>query len=382
MDFGSEEVSFADCLGRILNEDLVADRPFPPFDRISMDGIAIAFQQFENGQRSFPIESIAPAGAPQVKMNAADHCVEAMTGAVLPAGCDTVIRYEDLEIENGIAKIVIDQITGGQNVHQKGLDRKQGEVNVGKGKEITPAVLGIAATIGKSALQVVRNPKVVIIATGDELVEIEDLPEAHQIRKSNVHTIAATMMGWSIPSTLVHLNDEKEVIYNTLQHCLDHFDVLILSGGVSKGKFDFIPGILDELGVKKLFHRVAQRPGKPFWFGACNQKNVVFALPGNPVSSFMCAHRFVRKWLDVSFFGKVRTPLQAKLSTDFSFKPDLTYFLQVKTEIDAEGTNWAVPYEGHGSGDLANLVDSNAFLELPKGRDHFKRGEVFPILQF
>ena len=174
-------------VGRVLREDLFADRDFPPYHRITMDGIAIRYDAFEKGEKTFPIEGVAAAGAPQLTMQHDTACLEVMTGAILPNNTDTVIRYEDLLIENGRATLQVPQLTRGQNVHNKGEDRLQNSLVVKKGKIISPAEIGVAATVGKSEIKVSRLPKAIIISTGDELVEIDETPLAHQIRKSNVH---------------------------------------------------------------------------------------------------------------------------------------------------------------------------------------------------
>ena len=378
--FGTEEVGLEQAIGRLLAEDLVADRDFPPFTRVTMDGISIKYSDFENGQRAFPIAGLQAAGAPKQALQKPEHCFEVMTGAILPENTDTVIRYEDLEIENGTANIVIETIKERQNAHQQGSDRQQGDVIVSKGKLISPAEIGIAATVGKPTLRVQKLPKVVIIYTGDELVEVSATPLPHQIRTSNAFTIASTLSKWKLQPDLLHIVDDMEATKQKLNQCLDEYDVLILSGGVSKGKFDYVPEALAQLGVEKLFHRIAQRPGKPFWFGRAENDTIVFALPGNPVSSFMCATRYFLPWLRHSFGLEPMNYAYAILTEDFYFKPDLTYFLQVKVSYDPSGKVLARPVEGRGSGDLANLVDADAFLELPKGRDHFLKGEIFPLL--
>ncbi len=376
--FGEEAVPLAKANGRILREDLAADRDFPPFDRVSMDGIAILFEAFAAGQRSFFIEGIQAAGAPQLVLTQKNNCLEVMTGAVLPQNADTVIRYEDLEIRDGQAVILIEDVQERQNVHGRGADRRQGEVIVKAGCKISPAEIGVAATVGKANLQVAISPKVAIISTGDELVEVGETPLPHQIRKSNVHTLAATLAGWGIEADLLHLLDDRAEIETTLAGCLKKYDALILSGGVSMGKFDFLPEAFKALGVRELFHKVSQRPGKPFWFGR-GERTVVFALPGNPVSTFMCTHRYFQPWLRAGLGLQPFENQYAVLEEDFFFKPDLTYFLQVKLEWREDGVTGAWPVAGRGSGDLANLAEADAFLELPIGRQVFKKGEVFPL---
>jgi molybdopterin molybdotransferase len=228
-------------------------------------------------------------------------------------------------------------------------------------------------------LRVAALPKVAILSSGDELVEVDEQPLPHQIRKSNVHTMAAVLDTWGLPADLLHLPDDPSAIEASLSVCLEKYDALLLSGGVSMGKFDHIPAALGRLGVAELFHKVSQRPGKPFWFGR-RAGAVVFAFPGNPVSAFMCLHRYFQPWLRAGL-GLLQ-PIDnqyAALDSDYHFKPDLTYFLQVKLGAAPEGRLLATPVTGHGSGDLANLADADAFLELPLERQVFKAGEVFPL---
>lgn len=378
LSFGEESVPLGLATGRILREDLIADRDFPPFNRVSMDGIAIQFEYFAKGKRTFKIEGLQAAGAPQTTLKDANNCLEVMTGAMLPQGTDTVIRYEDLDIKDGVATIQIEDVVAKQNIHQRGTDRAAGSLIVKRGGLISPAEIGVAATVGRSSLAVSKKPRVAIISTGDELVDVEEQPLPHQIRKSNVHNLAAAVSQWGILANLFHLPDEKNAIREILTEVLMNHDAVLLSGGVSAGKLDFVPEVLEELKVEKMFHKVSQRPGKPFWFGR-NDSTVVFAFPGNPVSSFMCLNRFFKPWLMASYGLPSFAERYAILDKGFYFKPDLTYFLQVKINYGIDGRLIAVPIEGKGSGDLANLVDADAFLELPRERSQFEKGEAFPI---
>ncbi len=378
--FGEEEVSLEKSLGRTLAADCFADRDFPPYHRVTMDGIAILHDSFKQGIHSFPIEALCAAGMPQQKLNNPKRCMEVMTGCVLPEGTDTVIRYEDLSLQDGIAHINIDQVILGKNVHTKGLDQAKGSLVLAKEMQMGPAEIAIAASIGKSFLSVRKMPRTVVISTGDELVDVDKTPLPHQIRKSNVHTIQACLSFCGVSSHRLHLDDEKSSISSTLSQVLDSYDLIILSGGVSKGKFDFIPAVLEELGVIKDFHRVRQRPGKPFWFGQRN-KAVIFALPGNPVSSFMCTLKYIKSWLDKSMSRKPVVKY-AQLSEDVIFKPNLSYFLPVAISYESSGKCMAKPEKGNGSGDLVGLVAADAFMELPCGRDVYLKGEVFPYWSF
>lgn len=381
-DFGTEEIDLDHAVGRVLREEIRADRDFPPYNRVTMDGIAIHYESFKNGRRSFAIEGMAAAGDPQQTLREGSACLEVMTGAIMPTVADTVVRYEDVSIENGHATITTDTINMQQNIHFKGEDRKEGAVVIGEGKTLYAPEIGVCATVGKKKVQVSRLPRTLIISTGDELVEIDKHPLPHQIRRSNVYQLKTLLQDQNIPVEADHLNDDYEQIVKTLDSHIGKYDVILLSGGISKGKFDFIPKALEELGVEKLFYRIKQRPGKPFWFGKHAGGCHIFALPGNPVSSFLCTQRYFNHWLDLSLQKKnTSTPL-ARLTQDVTFQPDLTYFLQVRLYHDTDGHINAEPVKGHGSGDLANLVDADAFIELPGGRNVFTRGEVFPFYAF
>ncbi|MDY0780373.1 molybdopterin molybdotransferase MoeA [Tenacibaculum sp. IB213877] len=391
-DFGVEEIPFLESVGRVLKEDIVADRDFPPFNRVAMDGIAFNYRFFQYGVRDFKIEGIQPAGSAQETMENAAHCYEVMTGAVLPNNCDTVIRYEDVSINTLMATVTIDDIKEGQNIHQQGTDRKQNDILIKQNTIISPSEIGVLATVGKSRVKVAKLPKVMIVSTGDELVNVDEIPKAHQIRRSNVFTLVSLLNELKIPSETAHLSDEKEVLQQKIASFLNDYDVLLFSGAVSKGKFDFLPEVLEELGVKKLFHRVSQRPGKPFWMGITDAlgmsgrngkeaQKLVFAFPGNPVSTFVNCLVYFYPWYYKSV-GVEQQDQSAILTEDVSFKPDLTYFLQVKLTTE-NGQLFATPIQGNGSGDLASLVEADGFIELPKTEEReFKKGEVFSILSY
>ncbi len=378
----AERVDLGNAVGRVLREELVADRDFPPFDRVAMDGIAIRFEDFENGIRNFRIAGLQAAGSPQQKLTAKGTCLEVMTGAILPEGADVVVRYEDLTLADGHATVELDEVLLRQNIHGRASDRPAGAILAEPGVRISPAETGVAATVGKARLEVSAMPKVAVISSGDELVPVDQKPLPHQIRRSNVHALSAALRQWGVEVNCHHVLDEKKQIRKTLGQLLESNHALVLSGGVSMGKLDYLPEVLEELGVEKRFHRIAQRPGKPFWFGRKKGAAVVFALPGNPASSFMCLHRYFRPWLQRCLGQHPEDPVYAQLSADFTFKPPLTYFLQVKLHCSASGVLVAEPRKGGGSGDLANLVDSDAFLELPAGETNFYKGQSFRVWKY
>ena len=245
-DFGVEEIPLMQSVGRILKEDIFADRDFPPFNRVAMDGIAIDFQKFQHGQRTFKIEGIQAAGSEQITLQNLENCIEVMTGAVLPKKVTAVIRYEDVAIKNGIATLQLKTINEGQNIHEQGKDKQQGDVLISQNTKISAAEIGVLATVGKSLVKVARQPKVMIVSTGDELVEVAQNPLAHQIRKSNVYTLVSLLERLHVQSETTHITDDKPILKEKINRYLQEYDVLLFSGAVSKGKNDFLPELLSE----------------------------------------------------------------------------------------------------------------------------------------
>ena len=400
-DFDVEEVPFIESVGRVLKEDIVADRDFPPFNRVAMDGIAINHRYFEYGVRDFKIEGIQPAGSPQETMDNAANCYEVMTGAVLPENTDTVIRYEDVEIDTLMATVKLNSLEKGKNIHTQGKDRKEGELLIPKNRIVTAAEIGVIATVGKSRVKVAKIPKVIIVSTGDELVEVNEIPAAHQIRRSNAFTLVSLLEKLNIKAETSHITDDKEELKSKISEYLNNYDALLFSGAVSKGKFDFLPEVLNELGVEKLFHRVAQRPGKPFWFGRSaslsmsgrdgknslvtvseetRRDKVIFAFPGNPISTYVNCLAYFYPWFAKSTGFELKKETVV-LGEDASFKPNLTYFLQVRIE-NQQGKLVAFPVKGNGSGDLASLTQADGFIQLPKEQTDFQKGETYQFIRY
>jgi molybdopterin molybdotransferase len=372
------KIPLAQATGRVLAEEIFADRDLPPFHRATMDGIAIAFEEFSSGRREFFVEGTQAAGQPQQSLKSKNGCIEIMTGGVLPAGSDTVVRYEDVTVSNNVA-IIHAPVEKAQSIHVKGIDAIAGEVLLKRGNIISPAEVALLASVGKSEVLVYNVRSIAIVSTGDELVPVEATPLTWQIRRSNGVALASALNAMNIASNMFHLPDEPIILEEELKKITDQHDVVILSGGVSKGKFDYIPGTLEKLGIKKAFHQIKQRPGKPLWFGR-NDSKTVFALPGNPVSTFLCFHRYIKPWIEAGLRITPRARI-ALLASDFTFKPDLTYFLQVKVDM-SQGRLSAIPDPGEGSGDFVNLRNVDGFIELPSERSEFKKGEPFSFISF
>lgn len=379
--FPTIRVPIKDCGGYVLAEDLTADRDLPPYDRVTMDGIAIDYSSFRNGQREFPIMSIAPAGSPQQTLSDEHACIEVMTGAILPNKSDTVIRYEDITIADGKACIDITEIKHRQNIHFKGSDVVKDSVISKAGNLISSAEINVAAATGKFTVAIKQMPKAVIISSGDELVDVHETPLTHQIRRSNVYGIQNTLIEWGIPVELRHLPDNKEEMKTILATLLQDYDLLVITGGVSKGKFDYLPEVLTSLDVVKHFHKIQQRPGKPFWFGTSKNNKRVFALPGNPVSSFVCVYIYLKFWL-IKSLGIEESMLYVILNQDVQFEPNLIYFLEATLESNVNGSLIATPVKGNGSGDFANLVKADGFLILPQNKTIFTKGEIYPFVPY
>lgn len=371
-----EMVDISEADGRVLMETIIADRPFPPFDRITMDGIAINYDDYANGNRSFVIQGIQAAGDPQ-KTLTGGCCIEVMTGTVLPANADTVIPYEHLQ-QTGNAFIVINEAERLQNVHRKASDVSEGEVLLDNGIIIGGAEIAVLASVGKQQVVVSKKLKVALVATGNELVPVNQRPEAHQIRISNVYALKAVLNNHNTTCTIFHLNDDKKELLQSFSGLFTEYDLIICSGGVSAGKLDYIPEVLSTLGVDIKFHKVKQRPGKPLLFAVSKNNVLFFGLPGNPVSGFMCLHRYVIPWIHQTLgIKRPVEPVKAVLKEDIFFDKPLAFFPPVYITTSNDGILIADPHLTNGSGDFATLTSANAFLELPDGKDVFKKGEVY-----
>ena len=379
-DFGAKTVNLLASIGRVLAQPVVADADFPAFDRVTMDGIAINATAFEKGQRSFTIETMQAAGQLQTTLQKEQGCIEIMTGAVLPAGTNAVVPYEQCSITNGVAEVKATSVQPLQNVHLQGSDSKKGDELLSAGVKITPAIIGILASVGMENVPVKKLPHIAICSTGDELISITETPEPHQVRRSNVYTLAASLAQQGITASLHHLPDEPEQMKQQLQPILQQHEAVLFSGAVSMGKKDFLPGVLQQLGMQTIFHKVAQKPGKPLLFGSFENGPTIFGFPGNPVSTLVCYHVFFRKWLAASL-GWQQPVQMAKLAADFTFQPALAFHLPVQLNNE-RGTFWANPGFGTNSGDAVTLAKAEAIITLPAGQAEFKRGEEFEMVLF
>jgi len=362
-----EELPLPACAGRVLRQVVHAERDAPPFDRVAMDGIAIASRAFRDGRREFRIAGVQPAGTPPLALATPADCIEVMTGASLPSGCDAVVPVERISIASGMATIEAGHLPEPWvHVHRRASDARAGDRLLWGGMRLGGPEIAIAASAGLARLRVARLPRIAVISTGDELVE-PGLPVLdHQVRRSNSYGLAAALqLAGYPPATDIHLPDDQAVQEEMLARELDRHEVLVLSGGVSAGRFDHVPAVMTTLGVRRVFHQVAQRPGRPFWFGVRDRGPAVFALPGNPVSVLVCLSRYVVPALRAADGAPVPPRPTVVLARDFEFRPTLTCFLPVALEYDQQGRTQAVPRPTAGSGDFISLAATDGFVELP-----------------
>ncbi len=379
--FDSGTVALEDATGRILRQIVTAERDQPPFDRVTMDGIAIRFDSFAAGQREFLIQGTQHAGDPVQSLDEDRHCIEIMTGGVLPRGTDCVIPVERISVADGVANLEEGYVPKQhQFIHPQGSDHALGHEVLNPGTRISPMDIAVIASCGLDRVEVNRQPAIRVISTGNELVPPGEPIESHQIRLSNGPALVAMLSQQGFVDTAhEHLIDEPKLLQVRLASLLQECDVLILSGGVSMGKADFVPQVLTELGVKVVFHKISQRPGKPMWFGIGPNNQAVFALPGNPVSTLVCCRQYVLPALLMASGGDKLLPETARLSEDVKFNADLTCFLPVRVSSEYDGIVSATPVPTNTSGDFASLTGTDGYVELAREQSEFSAGSVVPL---
>ncbi len=369
--FDFHSVVLEKSAGCYLAEDIVADRDFPACHRVTMDGISLHISALEKGLRQFPIEDTVRAGEKTKSLRSSDACLEVMTGAVLPLGTNVVVPYEQLIINNNSATLASDfKASVMLNIHQKGSDVKEGDVVIKRSTRISAPEIAALASVGKYAPLVFAFPKIAVISTGDELVEIDNpAPKDFQIRKSNPYAIKALIESFgTFQVDLFHINDQQDIMMTRIGEILNKYEMILLSGGVSAGKYDFVPGVLHDLKVKEIFHKIRQRPGKPMWFGKGPAGQLVFGLPGNPVAALFCCRRYVITtlgWLiSGGQFSGILEGERVIAESEYYSAKDFSFFRPCRIKKDV-----ASFYTTNGSGDLLALCGSDGFVELPPDRE-------------
>lgn len=370
----SETVPFNDTYGRVLDEDVFSDSDIPPFNRSAMDGFAC--RKADLGMELEIIEVI-PAGYNPVKTPGPGQCVKIMTGAVVPDGCEMVFMVEESEM-TGKNKVRFTGTEAKLNLTLKGEDVKLGDVVLSKGKQILPQDIAIMASVGKTQVQVKKRPEIAIISTGSELVTPFEKPGLSKIRNSNAYQLYSQIIrAGGDPVDYGIAPDNEERTLDIIKKAVGLSDIVILTGGVSMGDFDFVPAVLQKLGVKILFDTINVQPGKPTAFGI-HPKALIFGLPGNPVSSFVQFEILVRPLIS-RMMNHTWSPVTVKLkmATDYSRKSSSRLgFIPVRIIY-----NEASPVEFHGSAHLTALSHADGLISMEPGVLSLKKGETVNVRQ-
>jgi molybdopterin molybdotransferase len=379
-----ESLPVGQCAGAVLRENVYAERDQPPFDRVAMDGIALVSSVAASGRRRFKVQATQAAGEAPNVLASDDNCVEVMTGAVLPAGCDTVVPVEQLRSAEGYAEI--DDGVGRvpwKNVHRRASDRSQGALLLSAGSVLNAPEIAVAASAGMARVRVSSQPAIVVVSTGNELVEPGDPIAPHQIRRSNAYAVVAALRQRGFQRVADdHLPDDAQTLRERLHLHLQTHEFLILSGGVSMGRFDLVPKALEDIGVRCVLHGIAQRPGRPMWYGTSNQGRSVFALPGNPVSTLVCLVRYVVPALYAAMGMPAAARERVALAAPIHWEVKMAGFMPVRVADDDWARPWATPCPTNGSGDFASLAMTDGFVELPPGPADFAKGYVTRLFRW
>lgn len=371
---GTEEVRLMDSLGRVLGQDIVSTIHMPPFDKSAMDGFAVAANDDSN---EFEIVEIIAAGNVPRKTIGKGQCSKIMTGAMVPMGANKVIKREVTVEKDG--HMFLTGEDKNINICYLGEDVKPGDVVLKTGHRVRAPEVGVIASMGLDIVRVYKKPRVGIVTTGSEIVPPGQRLSEGQIYNSNAYSISAQVLqtGGEVIFTGI-VGDDKERIKEKISALLEETEMILISGGVSVGDYDFVPGILNNLGVHLHFDKIAVQPGKPTVFGTRNDV-LIYGLPGNPVSTFIIFEVLVKKAL-YRLMGHEYTPLFLKgaMKKDFRRKrADRTFFVPV--HYDNEG--WVEPVEYHGSAHFTALSGANALLTIPMGVNEISTGSIVYVRQ-
>jgi molybdopterin molybdotransferase len=373
----------SEVLGRVLAEDVASDIDMPPYDQSMMDGFAVRTADLSTGSAILTvIEEVMAGRTPQLPV-ASGEATRIMTGAPLPAGADAVIPVERTRMLDG-QRVQIDEPrpSAGKNILAQAKQMRRNEPVLPAGTVLRPQTIGLLAMVGRTSVQVYPSPTVAVIPTGDEVVEAEQMPGPGQIRNSNGPMLLAQVSrAGGLPRYLGIARDRVESLRPLIAEGLKS-SVLVLSGGVSAGKLDLVPGVLQELGVQAHFHKVEMKPGKPVLFGTHAEGTLVFGLPGNPVSSLVCFELFVRPAIRRLRGRSDPVPelVPMPLAEDFLYVTERPTYHPARVEAGPDG--WRVrPVPWFGSADLRALAQTDALVLLPSGNQTHRAGQMFPVLR-
>jgi molybdopterin molybdotransferase len=387
-----ERIPLSQAVGCALAEDVVADLDLPPFDKALMDGYAVRSSDLAGSDRRLRIGETITAGRIPTRPLGPREAAIITTGAPLPPGGDCVVMHERTRTVEGDVLIEQAEVRPGQNRLARGREMQAGETVVIRGSRLTPARIGLLASVGRAEVSAIPRPSVAVLPTGDELVAIDRVPGPGQIRNSNsvMLQVCAAEAG-AIAESLAVAPDEPDLLRERLEQGLSR-DMLLITGGVSAGHLDLVPASLESLGVTRIFHKIRLKPGKPLWFGVGPARGdrpgtLVFGLPGNPVSSLVCFLLFVKPAI-ARRAGLPLPPSQvvdARLGRSFTQRGDRpTYFPARLAQESADGRSSFVieTLDWAGSADLRSVAESDGFAIFPAGDREFREGEIVRFLPF
>ena len=366
--FGTEKLVLEEAFNRVLAEKIYANRDYPPFNRATMDGYAINSKDWEQGIKKYVVKEVVFAGQRYQQEVSSGECYKIMTGASVPPTVDLVIRREDSTEVNNQVSFNVEVVKAFQNIARKGEDIQADTCIINQNTICTPSVIALLATVGKAEIKVEKLPNVALFTTGDEVVEPEQTVSDIQIRNSNQFLLKTLLKTWQIkPGIYKHIPDDKEHLKQEIGKALNS-DIIILCGGVSAGDADYVPEILESLGVKKMFHKVKIKPGKPIWCGQLPSGGLVFALPGNPFSCHVTFKLFIEHYLKTCFGLPEKELSMLPLSAQKQKKTPFDEFFPVI--VNQEVT----PILFNTSGDVKAALKANAIAIHPAAESDLQVG--------
>ena len=376
-----------EALGLTLAEDIHADIDLPPFDKALVDGYAIKVAEFESGVREYFVGEEILAGKTPERPLAIGEAAAIMTGAPIPVGADGVVMIERTSLVDGRVHLEKMAVRPGMNILRQGREMKTGDLILSRGDWINPARIGLLASVGRTEVEVIPPPLIRILPTGDELVEPGQKPGPGQIRNSNASMLAALVSNAGARAEILPVaRDESQHLSDAISHGLGA-DVLLITGGVSAGNRDLVPETLESLGVRRIFHKVKLKPGKPLWFGVGLSRGdrpptLVFGLPGNPVSGIVGFLLFVRPALAAMAGLSRRDPAARRrpLSRSFPHQSDRPTYHPSRLILSPDGGYAIDPLSWAGSADLRAVGSCDGFAVFPAGDREYAQGDVVDFL--
>jgi len=379
-----ETVKLSEALFQTLARRVTCDMDYPPFDRSVMDGFAVRASDVACAPVTLRIVAQIPAGRIVDRALQAGEAMQINTGAAIPRGADTVVRVEITEpVEGGRSVRITDVVPGGKFITKRGAYARCNDVALRVGTLITPSEIAVAATAGAAKVVVYRRPRVAVLATGDELVDIDAVPTGAQIRNSNQHTLCGLIRNAHANAiALPAVGDHRDHLRNAIQQGLD-YDVLCLSGGVSMGAFDFVPEVLSQCGVSFHVRKMAVKPGRPTIFGTTDRGTLVFALPGNPVSALVGFELLVRPALSALVGrGRIPRPVKMKLNGRLEATTNRRSYFPVSVRVDEDGSLVATPLCWGGSGDPVGIAGADGLATRAADSPASEDGDMIDVLMF